>query len=344
MKLLVYLIICTLGFAQLPGDYLNELTTYTLDEQTAVVQNIAQPQKTSDLNGFAKDNPNIVLDLENPYWDKVTLKGNVKAEYQIKQGNKALVIELPIDFLEYNPDTKILLTETSAIDILEIKQINDNLYFYLEHPVNHPIRVYTDNMNFKTIHIDIAKKVNPYHAVVVLDPGHGGFDPGATRYGMYEKDIVLDIAKKAEHKLKDNGINVIFTRKTDKYVELYARPAISNTIKPNAFVSIHINSSKYVTPKGISTHIYGLNEKQMNERDKLAKCVQNSLIQEFPTSSNLGILTNNFCVLRENKYPCALIEFGFISNPAERANLAKPEIREKAAIAITRGINNYINQ
>lgn len=100
---------------------------------------------------------------------------------------------------------------------------------------------------------------------VVLDPGHGGKDPGAS-YGNYiEKRIVLDVALKVGELLKqDKDIKVIFTRKTDVFIEVAERTRIANREKANVFVSIHINAAKNTSAYGAETYIMGLSKNEAN--------------------------------------------------------------------------------
>ena len=100
---------------------------------------------------------------------------------------------------------------------------------------------------------------------VVLDPGHGGKDPGAMRGNYVEKKIVLDVALKVGELLKlDKDIKVIFTRKTDVFVEVAERTKIANREKADVFVSIHVNAAKYTAAYGAETYIMGISKNEAN--------------------------------------------------------------------------------
>jgi len=106
-----------------------------------------------------------------------------------------------------------------------------------------------------------------YHIkTVVLDAGHGGKDPGACGSKSYEKDITLKTALKLGKLIETNfpDIKVVFTRKTDDFVELYKRAQIANQSKADLFISLHCNSSKSITASGIETFVLGLHKSQEN--------------------------------------------------------------------------------
>jgi N-acetylmuramoyl-L-alanine amidase len=95
---------------------------------------------------------------------------------------------------------------------------------------------------------------------VVLDAGHGGKDPGCVSGKIYEKDIALTIALKLGRNIEKNfkDINVIYTRRTDTFIELRERPAIANRNKANIFISIHVNASKNPAQYGTETYVMGI--------------------------------------------------------------------------------------
>ena len=103
-------------------------------------------------------------------------------------------------------------------------------------------------------------------SVVVIDPGHGGKDPGAVGKSSMEKNIVLALALKLGKLIKDKypAIKVIYTRSTDEFIELYRRAKIANENKADLFISIHCNSSKSPEPYGSETYVMGINKTKAN--------------------------------------------------------------------------------
>ncbi len=101
---------------------------------------------------------------------------------------------------------------------------------------------------------------------VVIDPGHGGKDPGAIGKNSKEKNIVLSVALKAGKMIQDSlkDVQVIYTRKTDVFIELHKRAQIANESGADVFISIHCNSNKSTQPHGTETYVMGLHKSQAN--------------------------------------------------------------------------------
>lgn len=186
--------------------------------------------------------------------------------------------------------------------------------------------------------VTVAQTKNDFHGrVVVLDPGHGGYDPGAMRNNVMEKNMTISIAKKIERNLKAQGATVIMTRTDDKFVSLEDRVVISNNKKPDIFVSVHINSSENASAHGIETHYF------KDDSLDLAKSIHEAMTSEI-AETNRGILKSRFYVIRHTNQPSVLLELGFISNDDERNLLLLPEQQEKFAKAIADGINKYFEK
>ena len=118
---------------------------------------------------------------------------------------------------------------------------------------------------FATFLMCVGSTVYAQNFKVVLDPGHGGKDPGATRGNYVEKKIVLDVALKVGELLKlDKDIKVIFTRKTDVFLEVAERTKIANREKADVFVSIHVNAAKNTSAYGAETYIMGISKNEAN--------------------------------------------------------------------------------
>lgn len=169
---------------------------------------------------------------------------------------------------------------------------------------------------------------------VVIDPGHGGSDVGATRNNIYEKNITLDISKRVAELLSNKGYEVIMTRSADETVSLQERVEISENSEPDIFVSIHVNSSNSETPSGLETHYYKDNSLQ------LAKNVHASMLNNI-NSNNRGLFKSKFYVINHTTAPAILVEIGFLSNPSERAQLVSESRKQATAKAIAEGIYDY---
>lgn len=185
--------------------------------------------------------------------------------------------------------------------------------------------------------------------VIVIDPGHGGSDPGAIGkvLGVTDANVGLTVGQRLRDLLEAQGATVIMTRDTDVRVDLNDRPAMANAVEADLFVSIHANSTTSAEPKGIQVYYYAPSTSanlyaQSYIRKDLATQVSDSMQATTGTSS--VVKTANYAVLRENDRPSILVETGFLSNAEEEALLATDEYRQKLANGIYQGICNYLNQ
>ncbi|MFO0660064.1 MAG: N-acetylmuramoyl-L-alanine amidase [Polyangiaceae bacterium] len=214
---------------------------------------------------------------------------------------------------------------------------------------------------------------------VVLDPGHGGHDPGAIGpRGTKEKDVTLDIAHRAAPLIaRELGISTLITRDTDDFVALEERAARANAFGADLFVSIHCNASESPTAHGIETYVLDTNSDAVSARvaarenaasseagaavaglvgelklaylgtqsthfaELLQRTAIASLQEKYPGSSSLGVKTAGFYVLVGAQMPSALFETSFISNAVEEERLASEDYRQKLADAIVNAIRAY---
>lgn len=174
---------------------------------------------------------------------------------------------------------------------------------------------------------------------VVVDAGHGGRDPGAVYKGVQEKDLNLDIAKRLEKLLKEQGIQVYMTRTDDSFVNLHDRSALANNVNADLFASIHNNAgmtsySGSITLYYPSSVIHG----QSTTSKDIANIVQNELSGKLG-SLNLGIQPRpNLVVLNSTKMPAFIAEVGFITNGKEMAKLNTATYRQNSAEALKNAI------
>ena len=239
-------------------------------------------------------------------------------------------------------------------------------------------RLTTDNLKSS----DIARQLALGVRTIVIDPGHGGSDPGAPGYykNVWEKDIVLKIAKKLAATLRERlKCTVLLTRTTDKKLALEERTAIANTKRADLFISLHVNAAKSRKLRGIETYILNLatddqaiavaarenatSEKNISdlefilsdlmkhakieESTRLADVVQNSFIKgmrkKYSGINNLGVKQAPFYVLLGARMPSILIETSFISNKIECERLMSDSYQTAISDSITDGIEKYIN-
>ena len=174
----------------------------------------------------------------------------------------------------------------------------------------------------------------PRAVTVVLDAGHGGTQSGCEFDGVLEKDITLAVTLSLKEKLEESGINVVLTRADDQHVSLDERCAIANASNADLFVSIHCNSyTDDISIKGFEGYYY-----QDTDGKKLAELIL-SAAGNYPSIKTRNVKEENYQVLRETEVPAVLLEIGYLSNAAERADLQSSEYQNTLAQAIFEGIS-----
>lgn len=181
---------------------------------------------------------------------------------------------------------------------------------------------------------------------IVIDPGHGGSDPGGVGTGMQEKNVVLDVSKRFKALLDaDTADNAgggkwtsLMTRSTDVFVSLAGRSAYSNNQGADRFMSIHSNAFGDTSANGIET--FSLSA--AGTAAQLRNLVQAEMISAWGLT-NRGNKTANFAVLRDTAAPAVLHELAFITNPTDAAKLGSATERQKAAVAHLRAIQRHYN-
>ncbi len=198
---------------------------------------------------------------------------------------------------------------------------------------------------FSNEYFDISKL--PYlengKYLVVIDPGHGGPDPGAIGInGLRESEVVLDISKQVSSYLSKRGVIVRLTRSTEKDLDLPPRVVFANKLKANAFVSIHANASRGYkrNVNGMETYYYS----KYSGGLPLAQSIQNEILKVAPETPDRGVRKARFFVIRHTNMPAALVEVGFVTGLNDARDLVQPDHRKKLAFAISKGILNYLKE
>jgi N-acetylmuramoyl-L-alanine amidase len=183
--------------------------------------------------------------------------------------------------------------------------------------------------------------------VVVVDPGHGGYDPGTTSPyvdGFYEKDIVLDIGFRLKKKLEDAGIKVVMTRDEDEALhsfwkeDVWTRPRIANEIKATFFVSIHVNGfegKNWQAYNGTEIYHYGKTHGEYTSK-QFAQMMGEEIDKVTDTKYN-GVIKDDLGVLRLSDMPALLVETAYITNEEDHKRLESDEFREDIADGILNG-------
>lgn len=175
--------------------------------------------------------------------------------------------------------------------------------------------------------------------LVVIDPGHGGPDPGAVgRGGLRETDVNLDIAKKLSQQLEAAGIQTMLTRTGEYDFDLQPRVDIAERANASVFVSIHANAISLDRPdvNGVETYYYSSGK-------QLADTIHRNIIRGT-RSIDRGVRTARFYVLTQTSMPAVLLETGFVTGAQDAANLGNPTFRSQMATAIAQGIREYLGR
>ncbi len=175
--------------------------------------------------------------------------------------------------------------------------------------------------------------------LVVIDPGHGGKDPGAIGLrGLREVDVILPISLEVSQLLKRQGVEVMLTRNADYFVSLQGRTSMANRARADLFVSIHANAVG-----GGRSHVNGMETFYAGNR-QLAEAIHRSILRNVTVANDRGVKRSRFYVLRTSRMPAALVEVGFLTGSIDNARLANPAYRSQMARAIAQGILDYIRQ
>ncbi len=229
--------------------------------------------------------------------------------------------------------------------------------------------------------ITVAKSTKPGgKLLIIIDPGHGGKDPGALgRKGTREKDVVLKVSKQLKSMIREQlGADVLMTRDKDVFIELEDRAKFANSKKADLFVSIHANSHPKRSVKGLELYHFGeasdpralevaarengtplenngpawqfiladkLTDKKIDESRDLAWIARKALVDQLRKHYKIkdhGVKTAPFFVLRMTTMPGILAEIAFVSNPTEEKLLTSKTYQKRVAEGIFKGIKAYV--
>lgn len=233
-----------------------------------------------------------------------------------------------------------------------------------------------------TSSVETPQAIDSSKKVVVIDPGHGGEDLGGVGdSGVYEKDVVLDIAKRVQSLFQENAnFQIVLTRTGDSFIPLEKRTAFANNANAKLFLSLHVNSLEDKKTSGLEFYVLdsttdeavirlsqlenstaekddssdvSLIVSELVQKGKLedslrsAAIFQKSLMQTIKTvewkTKNLGIKKGPFFVLMGAHMPALLLELGFISNESDEEALLQDEVRDALAEGIKKGIIEYLD-
>ena len=177
---------------------------------------------------------------------------------------------------------------------------------------------------------------------VVIDPGHGGPDPGAVGIaGLRETDVVLDVSLQLARLLQSRGVEVLLTRTSEVDVDLPPRVALANSSGADLFLSVHANALSMDRPdvNGIESFYF---EPAGNRARSLAAAVQQQMLAISPGSPDRGVRTARFFVIRRTVMPSTLVEMGFVTGSLDAPRLMDANFRRQMAVALATGVLTYL--
>lgn len=324
---------------------------------------------------YSPDNETLLLaDLENYNVSSLSnIKANLMATYYMKNGKDndvVLAFSAPVVYSVYRKYDDFVLTVYNAdkyneagfintlkgtnVENLKLKVNGQLLRFTYKLTPNGTVKVYS-GMDGRSLKITISepenqRKIVPaipifgnskkkaIDRVIVIDPGHGGIDCGATRAGIKESDITLDVSQRLAAILKEKGYKVHMTRDDNSTLSLQDRVDFAEGKNEDIFISVHVNSSESSTPSGVETHYYH------DYSIDLGRYIQDALVKYIPESPDRGLIKSKFYVINHTTKPAVLVEIGFISNENERMQLVSDDRKQRTAKAIAEGVMNYFKQ
>ncbi len=329
---------------------------------------------------FSSDTVRVVLDIESlseykifslndPFRVVVDIHGNGAKNDSAAQKAVAVVPQ-PAPQVEKKAEVPSLVKESDKSSALIVLADQKKKRPALAPPKGRPTQ---------KNEISLAQQLGLGVRKIVIDPGHGGKDPGAMAFGLKEKDIVLAVAQRVAQVLKDKyKYEVSLTRTKDVFIPLEERTAIANTRNSDLFVSIHVNAHPDKTIGGVETYYlnlatnadamrvaalenatstHSINELQdiltdlmknskIDESSRLAQFVQTNLVSGLDKkykTRDLGVKQAPFYVLIGAEMPAVLAEISFITNPAEAKLLQETSYIKQIAEQIAAGIAAYVD-
>lgn len=293
-----------ISFNTLNNTAKNTLKNITIEDKGSELSVNLKTSKSSDINYFLLSNPDrFVVDINDTVIDVVAPKVSTNRYFE----------DLRVGQFSNDPDVV-------------------RVVFDLKKGVRY--KLHKEDNEIKILFSEVSNEGK----LIVIDPGHGGSDPGTVAGMAYEKDFNLDIAIRLKKLLEDKNINVLMTREDDVYVGTYARPIMANEAGADLFISIHNNSCGNPSVSGTETLCYPDPKKRA-----FALEIQKAVVKELGLPDRGLVEKPGYIVTREAKMPAALVEVAFMSNSNDLSLLKTEEFRQKAAQGIFNGIMNYLN-
>lgn len=256
-------------------------------------------------------------------------------------GSKKFRIDIKGDHTEYYKKNPIVINNNSVKSV-EVTKNGSDTRITVKTASLCGYKIYDKGNKFV---VSMAEPKKIYKSIVVLDAGHGGYDPGAQNKKTNEKDLTFKIAYTLMQQYTSQNapdIKVYWTRTSDTYITLAKRAAFAKSVSADAFISLHMNSASNSSANGTEVY-YSVSNNSKGfggiTSKKMAGLFKTKLIQDLKTK-NRGVKTAGYYVLKHNTVPSILIELGFISGNTDYGKLTSSSFQKKAAKSIYEGIGS----
>ena len=279
---------------------------------------------------------------------------------------------LVIDCVPLRPEPLASLPVTAEFTLQQTPVLTSSPSLLSKHA---PLEIFTDEEP-----LSLSRQLGLGVSRVVIDAGHGGYDPGASGAGLTESALVLDISHRLARRLTDDGFDVFLTRPDDEFVSLKTRSDLANNVDGDLFLSIHANASGREEARGVETYVLDFatdpqsrltatrenahsastlaeldsliemitKTSKVQESETFAEIVQSSLINSLrvvdPSLPDLGVKRAPFLVLIRNEMPSVLAEISFVSNEEDANLLSNNAYRDLIADALLSAVRTYRNE
>lgn len=265
---------------------------------------------------------------------EIATSGPVSARVFRLSGPDRLVVDLPGVWAAGSPQVEVRSRSVTQVRLAQFTEGTARAVLDLGEAWAHSWDVSPDG---KRLRLKVAS-APAFGCTVVIDPGHGGTDPGAVKDGLYEKDINLDIALRLRQLLEEAGARVVMTRSDDSSMQLSDRSKMANEVMPDAIISIHCNSTTWdIFPSGTESYYYNT----VPYSQELAALVHTCVVRELQLMDR-KVRRADYHMVRETRSPAVLVEVAFMSNGVDLQRLRDPEFRQKAASGMFTGLSMYL--
>ena len=262
---------------------------------------------------------------------------NVVKHYEEAYDQSKKIYNITFDSELADIDEGQINIDDSYLDVIKVEKINEGEKTRIVFLAKDEFKYLTVTRGIEYVNdtaITILKPYSQKDKLVVIDPGHGGGEPGAVVGDLEEKELNLDISIRLNELLKQNNVNTYMIREDDRYVGLYERAYIANELNATLFLSIH-NNAYYSSVHGTETLYYPLSSYYNSFAGKdFAQIVQTHLVNALGTKDRGLVERPKVVVIRETMMPAALAEIAFMTNSGDRSKLIDPEFRQKSAQAL----------